>query len=219
MAAPRDTAGRVLLATALLEEGRHDEAIWFLGEAWRADPDNPALQLRLAQAFLRAGRHAAAAELLAHCEALAPWTPGIAALRAQAALLAGDAAEAERLARAALARGIVDGAVHSVLAHALVSAGRLAEAGPHFAAAARLAPDSPYLAHLAAATGGSAQDRAPQGYVAALFDGYAPHFEASLLGLGYRVPGLIRRAVERLLPAGEARLGPVLDLGCGTGLV
>lgn len=222
MAAPADLAGRMLLAAALLEEGRHDEAIWFLGEALRANPANPLLQARLGQAFMRAGRHAAAAELLEHCERTAPWTPGISALRAQAALLADDAPEAERLARAALARGMVDGAVHSVLAHALVSQNRLDEAGPHFAAAARLAPSSSYLAHLAAATGGTAQDRAPGGYIAALFDGYAPHFEASLLGLGYRVPGLIRRAVERLLPAvaaGEAPLGPVLDLGCGTGLV
>ncbi|WP_165982391.1 tetratricopeptide repeat protein [Dankookia rubra] len=221
MAAPGDTAGRLLLATALLEEGRHDEAIWFLGEAWRADPGNAALQARLGQAFMRAGRHEAAAELLAHCEQQAPSTPGIAALRAQAALLADDAPEAERLARAALARGIVEGAVHSVLAHALVSQGRLAEAGPHFAAAARLSPASHYLAHLAAASSGTTQDRAPEDYVATLFDGYAPHFETSLLGLGYRVPGLIRRAVERLLPAvaaGRASLGPVLDLGCGTGL-
>lgn len=225
MAAPGDTAGRLLLATALLEEGRHDEAIWFLGEAWRADPGNPALQARLGQAFMRAGRHEAAAELLAHCEQQAPWTPGIAALRAQAALLADDAPEAEHLARASLARGIVEGAVHSVLGHALVTQDRLAEAGPHFAAAARLSPKSHYLAHLAAASGGPAQDlaqdRAPEGYIAALFDGYAPHFEAALLGLGYRVPGLIRRAVERLLPAvaaGAAPLGPVLDLGCGTGL-
>ncbi|WP_431270120.1 tetratricopeptide repeat protein [Dankookia sp. P2] len=221
MAAPADPAGRLLLAAALLEEGRHDEAIWFLGEAWRADPGNAVLQARLGQAFMRAGRHDAAAELLAHCERQAPWMPGIAALRAQAALLAGDAPEAERLARAALARGTVEAAVHSVLAHALVSQDRLAEAGPHFAAAARLSPASHYLAHLAAASGGAAPDRAPEGYVAALFDGYAPHFEASLLGLGYRVPGLIRRAVERLLPAvaaGQARLGPVLDLGCGTGL-
>ncbi|MDO9706973.1 tetratricopeptide repeat protein [Paracraurococcus lichenis] len=222
MAEPGDLAGRLLLAAALLEAGRHDEAIWFLGEAWRADPGNPTLQLRLGQAFLRAGRHAAAAEILAQCEATAPGTPGIAALRAQAALLAGAAGEAEAIARAALARGVAEAALHSLLAHALVQQGRLAEAGPHFAAAARLAPGSDYLAHLAAAAGGTAADRAPAAYVATLFDGYAPHFEASLLGLGYRVPGLVRRALERRRPAiaaGQAALGPVLDLGCGTGLV
>ncbi|TCZ51095.1 tetratricopeptide repeat protein [Roseicella aquatilis] len=222
MAEPHDTGGRLLLAAALTEEGRHDEAIWFLGEAWRADPGNPVLQRRLGEAFLRAGRHEAAAELLAHCEALAPWTPGIAALRAQAALLAGDAVAAERMTRGAMARGVVEAALHSVLGHALVAQGRLAEAGPHFAAAGRLAPGNGYIAHLAAAADGTAQARAPEAYVATLFDGYAPHFEAALLGLGYRVPGLVRRAVERLLPAvvqGEVKLGPVLDLGCGTGLV
>ncbi|MEN0075547.1 MAG: methyltransferase domain-containing protein [Paracraurococcus sp.] len=220
MAAPEDRPGRLLLGSALLETGRHDEAIWFLGEAWRAEPDNHALQLRLGQAFLRAGRYEAASELFLHCETAAPWTAGVSALRAQAALLAGAAEAAAGLARAALARGVVDGAVHSVLAHALVSLGRLEEAGPHFAAAARLAPDNPYIAHLAAAAAGTATERAPAGYVATLFDGYAAHFEQSLLGLGYRVPGLIRRAVERLWPRSmQDGLGPVLDLGCGTGLV
>jgi predicted TPR repeat methyltransferase len=40
-----------------------------------------------------------------------------------------------------------------------------------------------------------------------------------LISLGYRVPGLIRDALTRhpTILAGE-RLGPVLDLGCGTGL-
>ncbi|RAI56214.1 tetratricopeptide repeat protein [Roseicella frigidaeris] len=220
MAKPGDRPARLLLASALLEAGRHDEAIWFLGEAWRAEPGNATLQLRLGQAFLRAGRYEAASELFTHCEAASPWTPGVAALRAQAALLAGDAGAAADLARAALARGIVDGAVHSVLAHALVNLGRLEEAGPHFAAAARLAPDDPYIAHLAAAAAGTATGRAPEGYVTALFDGYAAHFEPALLSLGYRVPGLIRRAVERLRPQAMTEgLGPVLDLGCGTGLV
>ncbi|WP_158292394.1 tetratricopeptide repeat protein [Paracraurococcus ruber] len=224
MADPTELSGRLLLAAALTEEGRHDEAIWFAGEAWRADPDNPDLQYRLGRAFLRAGRHEAATELLAHCEAVAPRLPGLAALRAHAALLGGDAAAAEALARAALARGIAEGAVHSVLAHALVTQGRLAEAGPHFAAAARMAPQNGYLAHLAAATGaaGGGGERAPADYVESLFDNFAPRFEATLLGLGYRIPGLIRRAVERHRPAaaaGEACLGPVLDLGCGTGLV
>ncbi|MFC7538637.1 methyltransferase domain-containing protein [Siccirubricoccus deserti] len=65
-------------------------------------------------------------------------------------------------------------------------------------------------------------DRAADAYVRTVFDGYAPRFEASLISLGYRVPGLMRQAVERLLPevaGGAAKLGPVLDLGCGTGLV
>lgn len=225
MARPSDPAAQALLGVAMLAGCRFDEAVYFLGEAFRADPANPAIQARLGQAFMLAGRHEAAAEILEHCEAAAPALPGIAALRAQARLLAGDPEGAIALARAALARGAVDASAHSVLAHALVAQGRMADAAPHFAAAARLAPRDSYLAHLAAASGhapASGAERATDGYVTALFDGYAPRFEASLLSLGYRVPGLMRRSVERLLPevaTGFARLGPVLDLGCGTGLV
>lgn len=240
MALPSDPAAKALLGMALLAERRFDEAVYFLGEAFRDDPANPLIQARLGQAFMLAGRHEAAAELLDHCEAAAPGMPGIATLRAQGRLLAGDPDGAVTLAREALARGLVDAGTHSVLAHALVSQGRMPEAAPHFAAASRLAPNDSYLAHLAAAAigteAGSATqaamgpamgaamgaDRATNGYVTALFDGYAPRFEASLLSLGYRVPGLMRRAVERALPevaAGRVRLGPVLDLGCGTGMV
>ncbi|MFC7693487.1 class I SAM-dependent DNA methyltransferase [Paeniroseomonas aquatica] len=171
---------------------------------------------------MRAGRHEAAAEILAHCVAASGGAPALVALQAQNALLAGDAAGAEAMLRAALAAGATDAALHSVLAHALLTHGQMADAAPHFTAAARLAPRDGYLAHLAAAANGIGTDRATDSYVTALFDGYAPRFEHSLLALGYRVPGLFRRAIERALPevaAGRARLGPVLDLGCGTGLV
>ena len=60
----------------------------------------------------------------------------------------------------------------------------------------------------------------PVDYLRAVFDGYAGRFEAHLISLGYRVPGLIRAALLRHRPGlrnGES-LGPVLDLGCGTGL-
>ena len=52
-----------------------------------------------------------------------------------------------------------------------------------------------------------------------VFDGYADSFDAHLISLGYRVPGLIRAALIRH-PAmrSDERLGPALDLGCGTGL-
>jgi predicted TPR repeat methyltransferase len=52
------------------------------------------------------------------------------------------------------------------------------------------------------------------------FDGYAKRFEQHLISLGYRMPGLFRAVLRQhpLVAAGE-RVGPVLDLGCGTGLV
>ena len=58
----------------------------------------------------------------------------------------------------------------------------------------------------------------PATYIRALFDQYADDFERNLIeNLGYRGPGLLRRAVERCwpIPAGGA---DILDLGCGIGL-
>jgi predicted TPR repeat methyltransferase len=61
----------------------------------------------------------------------------------------------------------------------------------------------------------------PQAYVRALFDQYAPKFEAALVdGLGYRGPALLFKAV---LAARHAVRKPAffkraIDLGCGTGL-
>ena len=222
MATPWDPPAKALLGIALLEARCFDEAIWFLGEAVSVNPADAGLRARLGQAFMLAGRHEAAAEQFALCRSQAPEHLRFVALQAQNALLAGDTAAAIALAETCLGAGIPDGSLHNVLAHALVGAGRLAEAGPHFTAAARLSPGDGYLAHLAAAATGQATERATESYVASLFDGYAPRFEQSLLSLGYRVPGLVRRVVERHWPAvgaGGAKLGPVLDLGCGTGLV
>ncbi|MGA2128102.1 MAG: methyltransferase domain-containing protein, partial [Xanthobacteraceae bacterium] len=55
-------------------------------------------------------------------------------------------------------------------------------------------------------------------YVRALFDQYAPRFEAELVGgLRYCGPQLLRQAVETVAGAG-VRFERMLDLGCGTGL-
>src|SRR6201982_3324933 len=61
----------------------------------------------------------------------------------------------------------------------------------------------------------------PKGYVQALFDQYAPRFEAALLGdLNYRAPQLLFRAVlsVRLGAKKPAFFKRAIDLGCGTGL-
>lgn len=69
---------------------------------------------------------------------------------------------------------------------------------------------------LAAMGRGATPDKAPDAYVATLFDQHADMFEAILVDqLGYRVPDLMREALD------EAGLGPferMLDLGCGSGL-
>jgi len=59
----------------------------------------------------------------------------------------------------------------------------------------------------------------PEGYVRALFDGYAQGFDEALTeGLNYRAPNLLFRAVEATRADQRMKFGSVLDLGCGTGL-
>ena len=71
---------------------------------------------------------------------------------------------------------------------------------------------------------GETTDAAPAGFVADVFDSYAPWFDQHLEGeLGYRVPSLMRAAVDEYLPgdtsSGGRTFTRALDLGCGTGLV
>ncbi|MGE0281449.1 MAG: methyltransferase domain-containing protein [Rhizobiaceae bacterium] len=57
----------------------------------------------------------------------------------------------------------------------------------------------------------------PSAFVEALFDQYAPTFDASLMEkLGYRVPELLRGAIRAQK---RERFSLAIDLGCGTGLM
>src|SRR5215831_9160844 len=58
--------------------------------------------------------------------------------------------------------------------------------------------------------------RMPEGYVRALFDGYAQDFDKSLTeGLNYRAPDLLFSAVEATHAGQRMKFGTVLDLEIG----
>ncbi len=215
LCAPRDPRAKALLGVLLLELRRPADALACLAEAVAAVPGDVSGRLALARAQECCGACDAAAATLADGVARAP---GHAGLRSASVLLQarrGAFAEAVRLAEQARREGCADACVLGLLGHALSSLGRHGEAADAYGAALQLAPEDDYVRHLVAAAGRVADTgRAPPDYVRVVFDGYAARFDAHLIGLGYRVPGLARAALSAA--AGQ---GTVLDLGCGTGLM
>jgi predicted TPR repeat methyltransferase len=101
---------------------------------------------------------------------------------------------------------------------ALYFEGRYHDAAEMYRRCLALSPDDARAKHMLAACGvGDVPARASDDFVRALFDGYAPTFEASLARLDYRGPALVSEAVEAIAGDVPAQAS-VLDAGCGTGL-
>jgi predicted TPR repeat methyltransferase len=218
---PRDSAAKALLGVLMLELGRTADAVACLAEASRAEPGNPGFAAGLAAAQEAAGDADAALATLLRCVGA---SPGLVEPRNAAILLCvrrRDFRQAVRLAEATRHAGIADACAFGLLGHALSSLGLHVEATDAYAEALKLGPHDPYVRHLVAAAGiVPGAGRAPVEYLRAVFDGYAERFEAHLISLGYRMPGLFRAVLQQhpQIAKGE-HVGPVLDLGCGTGLV
>jgi predicted TPR repeat methyltransferase len=210
-----DPFAKALLGELLLLIGRTADAIGCLTEVVEAMPDNVGFREALARSLAANGNiDVALATLLEGIDIV----PDAAALRNAAILLClrrRDSAQAADLAEQARLDGVADANTFGLKGHALASLGCHEAAALAYNEALKLAPGDAHLQHIAAAA--QVRSNAPEDFVRALFDGGADRFEAHIIALGYCIPALIRRHVIEF--AGLANTGPVLDLGCGTGLI
>jgi predicted TPR repeat methyltransferase/thioredoxin-like negative regulator of GroEL len=206
-----DSAAKALLGELLLRLGRTGEAAACLTEAVAGTPHDTMSRELLAQALISNGdMDAALATLLDGIQRV----PRATVTRNAAIMLCirrRDFSQAEALAEQARVDGVADASTYGLKGHALASLSRHEEAASAYGEALKLAPGDDHIQHLAK------MSRTPDNYVRMLFDGDADRFESHIVELGYRVPGLIRRHVIDF--AAVAATGPVLDLGCGTGLI
>lgn len=215
-----DPVAKAMLGTLMVQLGRFGEAVACLAEAVATDPTNASFCEALASAQEAHGdTDGALATLLGGLTA----SPNVVGLCNAAVLLCvrrRDFRRAVHLAESARVAGVADACLFGLKGHALSSLGRHAEAADAYQEALKLGPDDPYVRHLVASSGSlPGAKRAPTEYLLAVFDGYADRFESHLMSLGYRIPGAIRRVLlDHPDIAAGRHVGPVLDLGCGTGL-
>lgn len=221
MASPDNRDVVETLGFGLLQQGDADRALILFTEMCRRHPLTPRLAVGMIKALSAQGNFDAAIEFAAEADRLIPNHSGILLHWCQALTQARRLDEAEARLRKLLrdAGPLKETALQ--LANIALMKDSPEEARKFFRMAHRLDPRDESLRHLAMGERGEQGERASDSYVAGLFDNYAAKFEASLIGLGYRVPGLIHNLVHRRRPAsdGPPRLGDVLDLGCGTGLL
>jgi predicted TPR repeat methyltransferase len=218
---PADAEAKAALGTALLGLGRTRDAIACLNEALAAEPGVIPWREALATALEAEEDVDTALRVLADGVMLAPDNVGLRNAAILVSLRRRDFPGAARLAEEARVAGIADACTFGMKGHALASMHDHDGASAAYQEALKLGPDDAYVRHLVMAAGAlPSATRAPADYVATVFDGYADRFESHLISLGYTTPVRMREllATHPTVQSGN-ELGPVLDLGCGTGLV
>jgi predicted TPR repeat methyltransferase len=191
---PLFTAAHANRARALRKLGQGVEAINAFQAAARLDPEASDIHRELALAFMERGS----------------WEAALAAAR-HAVELASAQADARHVL------GVVLAAAHRA-DPAKYPVGHAVDAYEQ-ALALRRAPEWEFEL---AALRGIAPPTAPDAYVQAFFDEYAPRFEQHLVdGLNYRVPEQLLAAVQQIWRSQNTAPGglDILDLGAGTGRV
>ncbi|MEO8740359.1 MAG: tetratricopeptide repeat protein [Casimicrobiaceae bacterium] len=199
---------------ALLEAARYDEAFARLVHARELAPTDPLIHYRLALVFSETGRPGEALKALDAALALQPDNARAHNNRGSALQMLDRDAEAEGAFRRALDINPNLEPPYINLGHLLEQRGNVRDAAELYARAIARGLDAALFGHHIAAAHGRSTDRAPDSWVRATFDNFAPTFEAKLQELRYDAP----RQLAAMLSTHTAGPLDILDLGCGTGL-
>ena len=198
---------------ALLEAGRIKEAHALLARARSLAPSNPLVHYRLGLLFNDTGRPAEALEALDTSLSLQPDNPRAHNNRGSALQLLGRASEAEKAFQRALDLSPDLELPYVNLGHLMEQQGKVQEATELYERAMARGLDPTLFSHYLAAASGRVTHRAPDRWVSATFDNFAPTFDAHVQSLGYIAP----RVLAAMVRSRAAEMLDVLDLGCGTG--
>lgn len=207
------------LGNALQDQGKWDDAIQCFKKAFEVKPDFALAHYNLGNAFIALGRFEDAVESLRKALEIDPNYPQYHLNLGHALKNLGRLNDAESCFLDAISIDPTYAEAHSNLGHTLYEQDRLEEALLAFRQALEHDPANATAQHMVSAINGDTTEMAPRGYVQKLFNDFAPGFEKQLVeDLGYKVPSLMRQAVDKKLGDGGV-FGRALDLGCGTGLV
>ncbi|HYZ21731.1 MAG TPA: methyltransferase domain-containing protein, partial [Rhodopila sp.] len=217
---PANPEAKARLGTALLELGHLTDAIVCLDEALAAAPALTFCRAALARALELTGNIDTALRVLIDGIRLRPGQTALINASITMVIRCRDFAAAAELAQQARTSGSANAETFVLMGHALTRLDRHQDAALAWQEALKLAPEDPHIRHLARGTSPSgAMTRTPAAFVRQAFDQYAAHYDRHARNVEYAVPTIIASAIARhpVLSAGN-HLGPVLDLGCGTGL-
>lgn len=215
---PSHVAAHINLANALREDGSTRDALAHFERAVALAPDSYLAHFGAAGAYQASGDLDRALAAARRALSLAPDDPRAHTALGNVLLERGDTDDAIAAFREALRRtpGDIDALMR--LGNAHLKRGDASSAVERYREVLAIDPANP-VAHLVTSLTGGTSERAPDRYVARLFDEYADRFDAHLVKeLRYEMP----RRIADMLAVHAAASGPgleALDLGCGTGLV
>jgi predicted TPR repeat methyltransferase len=200
--------------------GDHKQAEGLMARALRRQPRSAGILFNYGHVLRALGRHDDAALAWHQAAAIDPRQAGALVNLAQMRMEQGRLSEAFAQVQSALAIAPNLHEAHynlAIILRKMFDAGDVEAARTQAGAWLARFPGNTLAQHTAAAFGvGAPPDRASDGYVQAVFDGFSARFDKTLQKLGYRAPQALAEALELLLP--DLSGLDILDAGCGTGL-